>query len=101
MSVSIATKLEQYTIKHPDEVLVVELEKDDSKEKDQVIIYKGFSSSLMGSTNFDPDVSIMPSTAKIIKIDRLKSPYNPHNPHYIQQGLTLTDMEKLINDPLC
>ncbi len=79
--------LEKYTIKHPEEVLIVLIEVE--KEQDKIIIFKGFSSSLMGNTPADPDISIIPENAKIISIDRVKSPYNPHNPIYIQQNLSL------------
>lgn len=89
-------KLEQYTIQKPNEVLLVEIEVEG--EKDQLIIFKGFSSSLMNSTNFDPDQPIVSAEAKIIKIDRLVSPYNPNNPNYIEQGLTWEKMENLLID---
>jgi len=92
--VNIAQKLEQYTLGKTDEVLLLEVEIEG--EKDQIIIFKGFSSSLMRPTNFDPDIPILPKTAKILTIDRLNSPYNPDNPHYIQKGLTWEEMEKLL-----
>ncbi|HEY9703642.1 MAG TPA: hypothetical protein V6C58_14430 [Allocoleopsis sp.] len=80
-------RLEQYTIKHPEEVLIVLIEVEN--DQDKIIIFKGFSSSLMGHTPADPDISIIPENAKIISIDRVKSPYNPNNPVYIQQNLSL------------
>jgi hypothetical protein len=97
MNLNIAQKLEQYTLKKLDEVLLVEVEIDG--ENDQIIIFKGFSSSLMRPTNFDPDIPIIPPTAKIIKIDRLVSPYNPNKPNYIQQNFTWQEMEILLNLP--
>lgn len=97
MNLNIAQKLEQYTLKKLDEVLLVEVEIEG--ENDQIIIFKGFSSSLMRPTNFDPDIPIIPPTATIIKIDRLVSPYNPHKPNYIQQNLTWEEMEILLNTP--
>ncbi len=95
---SIGAKLEQYTLKNPQEVLLVEIEKSPNQDKDQIIIFKGFSSSLMGSTNFDPDVPVIPSDAQILRIDRLKSPYNPSNPVYIQQGLSSKEMEFILGN---
>jgi hypothetical protein len=91
---SIGQRLEQYTIKRPQEVLLVEVEI--AGEPDQIVIFKGFSSSLMRPTAFDPDVPILSEEAKIISIDRLASPYNPAKPRYIQQGLTLEEMEVLL-----
>ena len=94
MSQSISQRLEEYTRKHPEEVLIVTLEQEG--EKDEVMIFKGFSSSLMHPTNFDPDIPVISSTAKIIKIDRASSPYQPDNPNYLQQGLTQAEMESLL-----
>lgn len=96
MSLNVAQKLEQYTLKKLDEVLLVEVEIDG--EKDQIIIFKGFSSSLMQPTNFDPDIPIISPNAKIIKIDRLMAPYNPNKPNYIQQDLTWQKMEILLDN---
>jgi hypothetical protein len=94
MKLNIAQRLEQYTLKKPNELLLVEVEIEG--EKDQIIIFKGFSSSLMGPTNFDPDIPVLPPTAKIIKIHRLASPYHPDRPNYIQQDLKWEDLEKLL-----
>lgn len=88
-------RLEHYTLKRPQEVLIVHLETENNA--DQILIFKGFSSSLMGATAFDADVPIFPETAKIIGIDRLESPYNPNNPRYIQAGLSWDEMEELLS----
>ena len=95
MSQSIAQRLEEYTRQRPEEVLIVTLETEG--EMDEVMIFKGFSSSLMHPTNFDPDIPIISTTAKIIKIDRAISPYNPDAPNYLQQGLTQAEMESLLS----
>lgn len=86
MTHSIGKRLEQYTIKRPQEVLLVTVEIEG--EQDQIAIYKGFSSSLMRPTAFDPDVPVLPEDAKILSIDRAESPYHPNEPRYLQQGLT-------------
>jgi hypothetical protein len=91
---TIGQRLEQYTIKRSQEVLLVEAQI--AGETDFVMIFKGFSSSLARQTDFDPDVPILSEDAQIISIDRLNSPYNPDNPSYIQQGLTLKEMETLL-----
>lgn len=65
-------------------------------QPDQVAIFKGFSSSLMRSTAFDPDVPVLPDTAKIVSIDRLIGPYNPANPQFLQQGLSWETMQSLL-----
>lgn len=95
MSKFIGQRLEEYTRQHPEEVLIVTLELEE--DIDEVMIFKGFSSSLMHPTNFDPDIPIIATTAKIIKIDRAISPYNPDDPHYFQQGLTQPEMESLLS----
>ncbi|MEO0684779.1 MAG: hypothetical protein AAFY76_06945 [Cyanobacteria bacterium J06649_11] len=91
---SINKRLEQYTIKRPQEVLLVTVEIDG--EQDEVAIFRGFSSSLVRPTAFDPDVPVISEQAKFISIDRLKSPYNPESPQYIEQGLSLEAMQSLL-----
>lgn len=92
---TIGSRLEKYTLKRPQEVLLVAVELDG--EEDQIAIFKGFSSSLMHPTIFDPDIPVLPETAKVISINRLKSPYNPNRPIYIQQGLTWEQMQDLLS----
>jgi hypothetical protein len=84
-------QLEIYSSKHPQEVLLVKLKIDD--ELDEVMIFKGFSSSLMRSTAFDPDVPVISDRAEILAIDRLAAPYKPNQPNYLQQGLTWEEFE--------
>ncbi|MCC5645787.1 hypothetical protein LC607_23175 [Nostoc sp. CHAB 5824] len=91
---SIGKRLEQYTAKHPQEVLLVTVEIAD--EQDTIAIFKGFSSSLMRPTAFDADVPVLPAGANILNIDRVASPYNPEAPRYIQQGLSWEAMETLL-----
>ena len=93
---SINKRLEQYTIKRPQEVLLVTVEIGD--ERDEVAIFRGFSSSLMRPTAFDPDIPVIPEEAKLIRIDRLKSPYNPELPQYIEQGLSKEAIAKLLTE---
>lgn len=89
-------RLEQYTLKRPQEVLLVTAQVDG--EPDQVAVFKGFSSSLTRPTAFDPDVPVLPETATIIAIDRLHSPYQPDSPRYIQPGLTWDAMQPLLEE---
>jgi hypothetical protein len=84
MTDSIGRRLEQYTIKRPQEVLIVTA--DIAGEEDQIAIFKGFSSSLMRPTAFDPDVPVLPPEANIVTIDRVASPYNPNAPRYLSKG---------------
>ncbi|MGJ5673369.1 MAG: hypothetical protein ACR9NN_07125 [Nostochopsis sp.] len=95
MENSIGQRLEQYTIKRPQEVLLVTIEIAD--EEDQIAVFKGFSSSLMRPTAFDPDIPVLPEEANILSIDIVASPYNPEAPRYIQQGLTWKDMDTLLS----
>jgi hypothetical protein len=87
-------KLEQYTLSHPLEVLIVTIEVEENQE--QIVIYRGFSSSLTSQTAFDPDIPVIPPDAKIISIDRSLAPYQPNAPTYVQQGLTWEQMENLL-----
>ena len=96
MNNSVAQRLEQYTTKLKQEVLLVTVEI--AGEQDQIAIFKGFSSSLMRPTAFDPDVPVLSDRAKIISIDRVASPYAPQSPRYIQQGLTWETMQPLLSE---
>lgn len=87
-------RLEQYTLKRPGEALLVTAQVDD--ELDEVLVFKGFSSSLVRPTAFDPDIPVLSETADILKIDRVHSPYVPNNPRYIQQDLTWDTMQQLL-----
>jgi hypothetical protein len=91
---SLGYRLEQYTMKRPQEVLIVTAEIEG--EPDQILIFKGFSSSLMRPTAFDPDVPVLPDTAQIEAIDRVQSPYHPDQVRYLQQGLTVEAMLLLL-----
>ncbi len=93
MPLSRIQKLEQYTIKHPQEVLLITVNLEE--EMDQLMIFKGFSSSLMRPTEFNPDVPMLSEKAEILSIDRLQNPYNPNNPNYIEKGLSWEEMENL------
>ncbi|GAX34710.1 DUF7734 family protein [Nodularia sp. NIES-3585] len=94
MNNSIGKRLEEYTTKRPQEVLLVTVKIAD--EQDKIAIFKGFSSSLMRPTAFDPDVSVIPDEAIILSVDRIKSPYNPESPSYIQQGISAEAMQDLL-----
>ena len=95
MSQSIGFRLEQYTLKRKQEVLMVHLQTA-SGEPDTVMIFAGFSSSLMMPTAFDPDIPIIAADSKIESIDRLASPYEPNNPQYLASGLSLSEFEQLL-----
>jgi hypothetical protein len=96
MTDSIEKRLEQYTLKHPQEVLIVTVEA--GGEEDRIMIFKGFSSSLMRPTAFDPDVPVLPPEARITCIDRAASPYNPASPRYLEQGLAWEEMQRLLSE---
>ncbi|MBE9034680.1 DUF7734 family protein [aff. Roholtiella sp. LEGE 12411] len=92
----ICKRLEQYTAKRQQEVLIVTVEIAD--EQDEIAVFRGFSSSLMRPTAFDADVPVLPDGAKILSIDRIASPYNPEAPRYIQQGLSWEAMQALLSE---
>ena len=86
MAISIEKQLEQYTLQNPQEVLLARVEIDG--ELDEILIFRGFSSSLMRPTAFDPDVAVLPEDAVIIAIDRLSGPYQPENPQYLERQIS-------------
>jgi hypothetical protein len=94
MTISVGLRLEQYTVQFPRELLLVDIEVDG--QPDQIAIFKGFSSSLMCPTAFDPEVPMIPPEAKILGIDRLQGPYNPNSPRYIQRKISWQEFEELL-----
>jgi hypothetical protein len=104
MSGAIGDRLEQYTLRHPREVLLVTATWPDpagSPITAEIIVFKGFSSSLTAATASDPDIPVLPADATILKADRLASPYRPDNPQYIQPNLTGAELEKLLQEAGC
>lgn len=94
-------QLENYSRQHPQEVLIVKLKINAQTDAvnavdDEVMIFKGFSSSLTRSTAFDPDVPVIADRDVIVSIDRLVAPYKPKEPKYIQQGLTWEQFHDLL-----
>ncbi|MEO1148768.1 MAG: hypothetical protein AAFY26_24640 [Cyanobacteria bacterium J06638_22] len=89
-------RMEQYTLKHPKEVLIVTAVIDG--EPDQVAIFRGFSSSLMRPTAFDPEVPVLPTNCEIVAVDRLQGPYDPAQPQYIEKGITWETMDTRLQD---
>lgn len=87
--------LEQYSLQHPQEVLLVTAQV--AGEPEQVMVFKGFSSSLMRATAYDPDVPLLPGGAEIVSIDRLRGPYRPDAPEYLQRGLSWAEFERLLS----
>lgn len=84
---SLGARLESYTLKFPQEVLLVQASIEG--ESDTIVVFKGFSSSLVRPTAYDPEIPTIPEGAEIERIDRLKGPYTPEAPDYIEQGINL------------
>lgn len=91
---SVGQRLEQYSLRCPDEVLMVAATV--AGEPDQVMVFKGFSSSLMRPTDYNPDVPVLPMGTEIVAIDRLRGPYQPNNPEYLAQGMSWDEFEALL-----
>lgn len=83
--------LEAYSRAHPQEVLLVEVQVGEQQEV--VLIFKGVSSSLTGATVVDADVPLLPEEAVIVAVDRLRSPYNPGAPVYLERGIPWQDFQ--------
>ncbi|EKV01946.1 hypothetical protein D0962_11185 [Leptolyngbyaceae cyanobacterium CCMR0082] len=95
MAISIEKQLEQYTLQNLQEVLLVTVEIDG--EIDEILVFRGFSSSLMRPTAADPDVPVLPDDAVITTIDRLASPYQPDCPNYLERQISWADFSQRLN----
>ncbi|MDX1977879.1 MAG: hypothetical protein SFT94_09405 [Pseudanabaenaceae cyanobacterium bins.68] len=87
---------EKYSQLHPDQVLIVEAMIDG--ETDQIMVFKGFSSSLVKPTAYDPDLGVLPDQAEILAISCLQAPYNPSQPIYLAQNLSWAAFLRLAQD---
>jgi hypothetical protein len=89
-------RLEQYSLRFPQEVLLVEA--DVAGQRDQIMVFKGFSSSLVQATASDPDVPILPADAVILSLSRCRAPYRPPAPEMIEPDLSWSEfLERLAN----
>ena len=82
---SLEKRLEAYSDRHRDEVLLVHAIIEG--EADLIMVFRGFSSSLSQATAYDPDIPVLPDSAVVETIDRLKAPYTPDAPEFIEQGI--------------
>lgn len=83
---NILLQLEEYSKENPQFVLIVQA--TENSQDVEIIIFRGFSSSLTGATESDPDLPVLSSSGQILSIDVASSPYNPQEPAYIKQNLT-------------
>ncbi|KAL9454151.1 hypothetical protein AB3S75_009701 [Citrus x aurantiifolia] len=77
--------LELYSLSARGEALLVRAVLDDRDF--EVLVFKGFSSSLSHGTSPDPSKSVLPARAVIKSIDRIKGPFDPSNIEYIEKDL--------------
>ncbi|MGD1853534.1 MAG: hypothetical protein ACFB2W_04720 [Leptolyngbyaceae cyanobacterium] len=96
MTASIEKRLEQYTLQHPQEVLLVTADLDG--ESEQILIFRGFSSSLVRPTAADPDVPVLPDRAANVMIDRLAGPYRPDAPNYLERQISWDDFSRRLTN---
>jgi hypothetical protein len=87
-------QLEDYTIKHKNEALILTIVVDETEQ--QLVVFRGFTSSLTNPTPANPEDPVIPAGAELKTIDRVKAPFNPNNPNYIDRGLTWTDFQALL-----
>mmetsp|Transcript_68480 Transcript_68480/g.216742 ORF Transcript_68480/g.216742 Transcript_68480/m.216742 type:complete len:98 (+) Transcript_68480:788-1081(+) len=78
----------------PGEVMYVYAEVDG--EEDEILVFRGFSSSMMRPTASDLDVPVLPEEGVVAKVDLCVGPFNPANIEYIQQGMTWEEVEELL-----
>jgi hypothetical protein len=73
-------ELEAISRQHPDRVLRLRGElpgESGVMEPFELLIFRGFSSSLSHPTGFDPDQPALPPEALIAAAELLRGPYNP------------------------
>lgn len=76
---ALLTRLEELSRSRPDRVLRLtgELPGDHGLEAFELLIFRGFSSSVSHPTAFDPDQPALPADAQIAAAELLQGPLNP------------------------
>eukprot|EP00850_Spirogloea_muscicola_P011823 SM000074S21733 [mRNA] locus=s74:500574:502211:- [translate_table: standard] len=69
---------------------------DGSGTEDEVLVFRGFSSSLTRPTANDPAVPVLPPAARITAVDRIRAPYNPTTIVYLARDLAADQLESLL-----
>jgi len=85
-------RLENYSRSHPREVLRLTMR--DGMGEGEVLIYRGFTSSLTRATAFEPDVPVLAPDAEILWVDRIQAPYHPQQIQYLEQNLSWAEFSQ-------
>ena len=78
-------RLERYSLDRPQEVLLLRCTVDG--EPDEILVYKGYSSSTVRPTAFDLGTPVLPPDANIETVSRLKAPYQPNAPQALEADI--------------
>ena len=89
-------RLEQYTFRFPQEVLMLSAQVNG--EEDVVVVFRGFSSSLVNPTAADPEIPVLSEAAVIETVDRLQGPYSPDNPQYLERDIPWADFSDRLTE---
>ncbi|APB32727.1 hypothetical protein GlitD10_0416 [Gloeomargarita lithophora Alchichica-D10] len=85
-------RLENYSRSRPREVLRLTVR--DSEGEGEILVYKGFTSSLSRATAFDPDVPVLEPDTEILWVDRIQAPYQPQSIQYLEQHLSWVEFSQ-------
>lgn len=88
--------LERYTQRIPAEALRVQIQMEASE--DLVLIFRGFSSSLMGSTPANLEDPVIPLGAKLLRLERLRAPLDPVHPVVLAEYQDLDQVRRLLRE---
>ncbi|KAK1263920.1 hypothetical protein QJS04_geneDACA012000 [Acorus gramineus] len=89
--------LESYTESVREKALLVRATVDGHEA--QVLVFKGFSSSLSGRTSYDPSRSVLPGRAIIKSIDVIRGPFDHSNIEYLEKDLTWEAFQSRLQPP--
>ncbi|KAL6909480.1 hypothetical protein ACP4OV_001761 [Aristida adscensionis] len=84
-------RLERYSEGARDQALLVKARVDD--ELEVVLVFRGFSSSLSGSTAADLSRSVLPERAIIQSVDVVRGPFDPNNIEYMEKDVAWNDFK--------
>jgi len=91
-------RMEMYTQEVPTEVLLVKAMLEEGME-DEVLVFRGFSSSLMRPTPDDPSEPVLPESCTLESVDRLQGPYIPNGEQVsIQEGMSVKQITQFLDD---
>jgi len=101
-------RMERFTKARPGEVLLARYRREPGGEEDEVIVYRGASSSLVRRTEREEAMSVLAPRSRLASVDWMQGPFKPtrkavdpegtqgDDQEYFKKGLTRREVELIL-----